>query len=226
MNGIHDVGGMDGLGEIVRIENEPCFYEDWERVAFGLMAGTVGQGLMNLDEFRHGIELMNPVDYLTSGYYGHWIATIERNLVEKGVLDPAEIEKRTQTFLKEPETKIPNRDNPELVAHLQKVIDIGASTHRQLSTLAKFEVGAKVKTNNVHPSGHTRLPRYARGKYGVVHAVYGAHVFPDDHAHGKGENPEYLYSIRFEGQELWGVKQSNPVYLDLWESYLEPASSN
>jgi nitrile hydratase beta subunit len=224
MNGIHDVGGMDGLGKINRVENEPYFYEDWERAAFGLMAGTVGQGLMNLDEFRHGIELMNPVDYLTSGYYAHWIETIERNLVEKGVLDPQEVEKRTQTFLKHPDTQIPNRENPELVTHLQQVIDIGASTHRELSTPAKFQVGDKVKTNNLHPTGHTRLPRYARGKYGVVHAVNGAHVFPDAHAHGKGENPEYLYSIRFEAHELWGEKKSEIVYLDLWESYLELAS--
>lgn len=224
MNGIHDVGGMDGFGKIVREENEPKFHEDWERDAFGLLFVTVGQGMINLDEFRHGIERMNPVDYLTSGYYGHWVATIATNLVEKGILDAAELEARTQTFLKEPDTKIPRRENPELVNHIQQLIRSGGVYERQVSFPPRFKVGEKVKTRNLHPSGHTRLPRYARDKYGVIDEVYGAHVFPDDNAHGRGENPQYLYRVRFEAEELWGVKQKNANYIDLWESYLEPVS--
>ncbi|SFH42609.1 nitrile hydratase [Priestia megaterium] len=224
MNGIHDVGGMDGLGKIIRVENEPIFHKEWERTAFGIMAGTVGQGLLNLDEFRHGIELMDPVDYLVSGYYAHWVATVEWNLVKKGVLDAQEVEKRAEVFLNSPNTPIPTRENPELVAHLQQLITTGGSTKRELSTPAKFQIGDKVKTKNLNPLGHTRLPRYARGRYGIVHALNGAHVFPDTHAHGKGEKPEYLYTIRFEAQELWGEKKSEMVNIDLWESYLESTS--
>jgi nitrile hydratase subunit beta len=224
MNGIHDVGGMDGLGEIIREENEPLFHKDWERTAFGLLFGTAGQGMLNLDEFRHGIERMNPVDYLTSGYYGHWVATIATNLVEKGILEADELEARTQTFLEKPDTKIPRREDPKLVELLEQVMKFGASTVREVSSSPRYKVGDRVKTKNIHPTGHTRLPRYARDKYGVIHAVYDAHVFPDTNAHGKGENPEYLYSVRFEASELWGFNQSETVYLDLWESYLEPAS--
>ncbi|WCK55641.1 nitrile hydratase subunit beta [Aneurinibacillus sp. Ricciae_BoGa-3] len=225
MNGIHDVGGMDGLGEIIRVENEPYFYEDWERRAFGLMVGTTGQGLFNIDEFRHGIERMNPVDYLTSGYYSHWIATIATNLVEKGVLDAEELDTRTQTFLMEPDTKIPWRENPELVNLLEQVMKVGATPVRKVSSSPKFQVGERIKTKNLNPSGHTRFPRYTRDKYGVIDTVFDAHVFPDDNAHGRGENPQYLYRVRFDATELWGVKRSETVYVDLWESYLKPASN-
>ncbi|EGL84006.1 nitrile hydratase beta subunit [Caldalkalibacillus thermarum TA2.A1] len=224
MNGIHDLGGMDGFGKIIREENEPLFHKDWERIAFGLLIGTAGQGLYNLDEFRHAIERMNPVDYLTSGYYGHWVASIATLLVEKGILDASELVSRTQTYLAQPDTKTPRRENPELVNHLEQVIKVGVSTVREVSSAPRFNVGDRVKTKNIHPSGHTRLPRYARDKYGVIAMYHGAHVFPDANAHGKGESPQHLYCIRFEANELWGIQQGEAVYIDLWESYLEPVS--
>jgi nitrile hydratase subunit beta len=224
MNGIHDVGGMDGFGKIVIEENEPLFHQDWERRAFGLLLGTLGQGLYNLDEMRHGWERMHPVDFLNSAYYAHWLASVERNLIEKGILDAAELEERTQAFLKNPDAEIPRQENSELVKHMQLVVNFGASTHRETSTAPRFEVGQRVKTKNLNPTGHTRLPRYARGKYGVINAAYGAHVFPDAHAHGGGESPEHLYSVRIEADELWGVKDKETVYIDLWESHLEPAN--
>lgn len=226
MNGIHDVGGMDGFGKVMYVneKDHPYFTHDWEKIAFGLLFGTAGQGLLNLDEFRHGIERMRPVDYLTSSYYGHWIATIATNLVEKGILDPEELEARTQAFLEETNTEIPRRENPALADQLQYVAKVGASTLRETSSPPRFQVGERVRTRNLNPSGHTRLPRYARDKYGVVDTHYGAHVFPDDHAHGRGENPQHLYRVRFEAEALWGVKQKDAVYLDLWEGYLEPAS--
>lgn len=225
MNGIHDVGGMDGFGKIVVEENEPLFHQDWEKRAFGILLGTLGQGLYNLDEMRHGWERMNPVDFMTSGYYGHWLAAVERNLVEKNILDAAEVEARTQAFLKDPNEQVPKRDKPELVEHMKLVVQYGASTHREASAAPRFQVGDRVKTKNMNPSGHTRLPRYARGKYGVIDAVYGAHVFPDAHAHGEGECPEHLYSVRIEADELWGFQQKDTVNIDLWESHLEPASN-
>lgn len=227
MNGIHDVGGMDGFGKVmyVKEKDDPYFTYDWERMALGLLFGTAGQGMLNLDEFRHGIERMRPVDYLTSGYYGHWIATIATNLVEKGILDPEELEARTQTFLRDPDTKIPRREDPKLVELMEQVMKFGVSPVREVSSPPRFEVGERIKTRNLNLSGHTRLPRYARDKFGVIDTVYGAHVFPNDSAHGKGENPQYLYRVRFEAEELWGVKQKDVVYVDLWEGYLEPASN-
>jgi nitrile hydratase subunit beta len=224
MNGIHDVGGMDGFGKIMNVKDDPYFTYDWEKTAFALLIATAGQGMYNLDEFRHGIERMRPVDYLTSSYYGHWVATIATNLVEKGVLDPAELEFRTQAFMEKPDTKLPRREDPELVKLVEQVMLVGVYPEREISSPPRFEVGERIKTRNIHPTGHTRLPRYARDKYGVIEEVYGAHVFPDDSAHGRGENPQYLYRVRFEAEELWGVKHKDAVYVDLWESYLEPIS--
>jgi nitrile hydratase subunit beta len=227
MNGIHDVGGLDGFGKImfVKEKDDPYFTYDWEKLAFGLLLGTAGQGMINLDEFRHGIERMRPVDYLTSTYYGHWIATVATNLVEKGVLSDEELEARTRTFLENPEIKIQRREDPNLVELMEQVMKHGVSPVREISTPPRFEVGERIKTRNIHPTGHTRFPRYVRDKYGVIDEVYGAHVFPDDSAHGKGENPQYLYRVRFEAEELWGVKQKDSVYIDLWEGYLEPISN-
>jgi nitrile hydratase beta subunit len=228
MNGIHDVGGMDGFGKImyVKEEEDTYFTHDWERLAFGLVAGCMAQGLgmKAFDEFRIGIEKMRPVDYLTSSYYGHWIATVAYNLVETGVLDAEELEERTKVFMEKPDTKIPRREDPKLVKVVEKALLEGLSPVREVSSVPRFEVGERIKTRNIHPTGHTRFPRYARGKYGVIDEMYGAHVFPDDAAHRKGENPQYLYRVRFEGEELWGVKQKDSVYIDLWESYLEPIS--
>jgi nitrile hydratase subunit beta len=227
MNGIHDVGGMDGFGKVmyVKEKDDPYFTHDWERLAFGLLLGTAGQGMINLDEFRHGIERMRPVDYLTSSYYGHWIATIATNLVEKGILSADKLEDRTKMFLEDPDAKIPSRKDPKLVELMEQVIKFGVSPVREISSPPRFEVGQRIKTRNIHPTGHTRFPRYVRDKYGVIDEVYGAHVFPDDAAHRRGENPQYLYRVRFEAEELWGVKQKDCVYVDLWESYLEPVSN-
>jgi nitrile hydratase beta subunit len=228
MNGIHDVGGMDGFGKVmyVKEKDDPYFTYDWERLAFGLVAGTMAQGLgmKAFDEFRIGIERMRPVDYLTSSYYGHWIATVEYNLLETGVLDAEKLEARTQMFLENPNTKLPRREDPKLVKLVEKALLEGLSPLREISSPPRFEVGERIKTRNIHPTGHTRFPQYARDKYGVIDEVYGAHVFPDDAAHRRGENPQYLYRVRFEAEELWGVKQKDSVYIDLWEGYLEPNS--
>lgn len=224
MNGIHDVGGMDGFGKVFAEEEELLFHEEWERRAFGLLNGALGQGFFNLDEMRHGIERMNPADYLTSGYYGHWTATLAKLLVEKGMIDEAELDRRTQAYQNESNKEVPRREDPDLVEHMKQVIKFGASTVRELSVPPKFEVGSRIKTINYNPSGHTRLPRYARGKHGIIHAVYDPHVFPDTHAHGQGESPEYLYSVRLTVDELWGVNEQGAVHIDLWESYLIPVN--
>lgn len=225
MNGIHDIGGMEGLGEIRQVENEPRFYEDWERTAFAILLGMAAQGYWNLDEFRHGFERMNPVHHFTAGYYAKWLSSSSTLLVEKGVIDKDELDQRTEMYKKNPNKEIPTRKDPELVEQVKQLVKHGGSTEREVTFNPKFYVGQKVKTKNIHPSGHTRLPRYARDKYGVINEIYGAHVFPDASAHGKGDNPEYLYSVKFDGYELWGEEKRETVYLDLWDSYLMPVDN-
>ncbi len=224
MNGVHDLGGMHGLGQVDVENDEPVFHHPWEGVVFGTMLATMGQGMYNLDEFRHGIEVMPPAHYLTSPYYEHWLETIERNLVEKGVIDREELDARTKEFLENPEAPVPQREDPELAENLLGLIRNGGSTRREVSAEPRFGVGDEVRVKNEHPHGHTRLPRYVRDKQGVVERVYDAFVLPDSNAHGGGENPEYVYSIRFDAEEVWGgsAEPRETVYVDLWESYLEP----
>jgi nitrile hydratase len=223
MNGPHDMGGMHGFGPIVREENEPVFHEEWERVVFAMSRATRAREMINIDESRHGIERMPPAEYLASSYYERWLSSLERNLIDKGVITRDELEERTALLREHPETPRPQREDPSLVALLQTPAS-GQLLYQRDGPDARFAAGDRVVTRNVHPTGHTRLPRYARGKRGAIHAVRGCYVFPDTHAHGQGEQPQPMYTVTFEGAELWGPS-SEPrerVYIDLWESYLEP----
>ena len=220
MNGVHDLGGMHGFGPVEREENEPLFHAAWEARVLGIMGVVRAQrGYFNLDAFRHGIERMAPAEYLRSTYYERWLASVEYNLIEQGLIDGDELDARV-AFLREH----PGADPP--LARSVTVPPRPREREPQLPPPApRFAVGEAVVTRNVHPRGHTRLPRYARGKRGMIHLIHGPQTFPDTNAHGLGEQPQMLYNVRFEGRELWG-ESSEPreaVYLDLWESYLEPA---
>ncbi|HEY7063417.1 MAG TPA: nitrile hydratase subunit beta [Chloroflexota bacterium] len=223
MDGVHDLGGMHGFGPVMREPNEPVFHASWEGTVYALNRWAMGSGLYNIDEMRHGIERMPPAEYLGSTYYERWLATIERNLVEKGVLSPAEIEARIAHYRDHPDAPLPRRDDPALA---ERVIQAARAAFRRDPTgEPRFRVGDAVVTKRFHPRGHTRLPRYARGKRGTIHHYHGYYVFPDTHAHGQGEHPQALYSVSFAGAELWdgAAEPAERLYLDLWESYLEPA---
>jgi nitrile hydratase len=224
MNGPHDMGGTNGFGPVVREENEPVFHEDWERVVYGMQRAIRVRGLINIDESRHGIERMPPAEYLGASYYERWLASLERNLVEKGVITRDELDARTALLREHPETPVPQRKDPELVALLEAPIN-GQELYRRDGPAPRYAAGDQVVTRNLHPHGHTRLPRYVRGKGGTIHAVRGCYVFPDTHAHGQGEQPQPMYTVSFAGDELWGpsTEPRERVYIDLWESYLEPA---
>lgn len=226
MDGVHDLGGVHGLGRVQREEHEPVFHAPWEKTVYGLLFGTVRTGLINIDAYRHGIERMPPVRYLASRYYEHTLYSIERNLVELGVIAEDELEARTQRFKQDPAARPPRTENPELTERVRQIILRGrASTEVPIEARPRFKPGDHVVTRNLRTKGHTRLPRYARGKHGVIARTHGAFIFPDTNAHGRGKNPQYVYSVRFAGRELWG-DESDPhvfVHLDLWESYLEPA---
>lgn len=218
MNGIHDMGGMTCFGPVVPEENEPVFHSDWERrvLAMGL-AGIAFFGPP--DRFRHAIERLDPARYLASSYYEHWIDGIELLSKEFGVLNDEEI--RTGNSLVPGPAHEPPPDADMIAAFIKH----GDPVTRQEGRLAPvFSVGDVVLARNIQPEGHTRLPRYVRGKRGQVVAIHGSHVYPDTVAHDQGETPQPLYNVTFSARELWGPEASKHdyLYIDLWEDYLEP----
>lgn len=225
MNGVHDLGGLEGLGPVNPIEDEPIFYSDWERKVFAMLLPALLAGI-NLDEFRHGIEQMHPVAYLSSRYYEHWLHTMEKGLVAKGVISADELEERRRHYLENPDAPLPERSDPEQVKMLLDVHHAGASTRMATDRQPGFKAGDAVRVKNIHPTGHTRAARYLRGKHGVVERVYDSFVFPDTNSNREGENPQYVYCVRFEATHVWGSETSQPnetIYFDFWEPYLEAA---
>ncbi len=222
MNGIHDMGGMHGFGPVRVEENELLFDAAWEGHVRGMFALILGAGLTNIDAFRHAIERMDPTSYLTVGYYGRWLVALETLLVEAGVLRPGELDDRLRAS-----SAKRGGGSPVVLESVRKPApDRGPfDVFRPVEARPRFAVGQRVAARNLHPPGHTRLPRYVRGKQGVITRVHPACVFPDTHAHGRGEQPQYVYSVRFVAQDLWGVdgEPAASVNLDLFESYLESA---
>jgi nitrile hydratase len=224
MNGIHDMGGMHGFGRVDREENEPVFHAAWEGRVLGITRACSVQHLFNIDESRHAIERMAPLDYLGSSYYERWLDRNVRLLVEKSVITREELERRMAQLAGDDDPAPPHAD-PKLLARMLRTTK--ERTHfRQPGPPPRFAIGDRVLTRNDAPVGHTRLPRYARGKHGVIARVHGSFIFPDSNAHGQGEQSHPLYSVRFDAAELWGVSAEAraPVHVDLWERYLEPAA--
>lgn len=223
MNGIHDMGGMHGFGRVEREPNEPVFHAEWEGRVLGVNRACIAQKIFNQDEGRHGIERMPPMDYLASSYYERGLDRNVRLLVEKGVITREELERR-MAVLAQGRDPAPSHEDPDLVARMLRRFKARPS-YRQPGPPPHFAPGDHVITRCDAPSGHTRLPRYARGKHGVIHHVHGSYIFPDTNAHGEGQQSHPLYSVRFEAVELWGVSAEPRacVHLDLWEHYLEAA---
>jgi nitrile hydratase len=173
-----------------------------------------------VDRARHAIERMSALDYLSTSYYEHWIAAIETMAKDLGYLTDEEL----QTGRVAHTHPLPHP--APTAAMIEGLIRGGMPANRdEAPTQPAFNLGARVRARNMEVKGHTRLPRYVRGKRGIVTALHGCHVFPDTYAHDQGEHPQPLYTVRFEAQELWGdnVTRRDCVYIDLWESYLEPA---
>jgi nitrile hydratase beta subunit len=223
MNGIHDLGGMQGFGPVEQETDEPVFHGPTEARTVGIQVAGLGAELYNLDEFRHARERLDPTDYLKLTYYQSWAESIGRLLVEKGVFTQKELDDRATSFADHP-TAAPTDPLPGPPRHGQRWAR-SFDYQRPASSQSCFAAGDAVRTVNTNPPGHTRLPRYARGKQGRIDAVYGTYVYPDSNAHGLGEDPRPLYRVRFEAQELWGpnAETRSSVYLDCWEPYLQPA---
>ena len=224
MNGIHDMGGMHGFGRVEREENEPVFHAPWEGRVLGISRACSVQQIFNIDESRHAIERMAPVDYLGSSYYERWLDRNIRLLVEKGVITREELERRMAHLAGGTDPAPPHSD-PKLLDRMLRVTK-ERTPYRQPGPAPRFARGDRVLTLHDAPVGHTRLPRYARGKPGVIVRVHGTFIFPDTNAHGQGEQPHALYSVRFDGAVLWGASAEPraPVHIDLWERYLHPAA--
>jgi nitrile hydratase len=218
MNGIHDMGGMDGFGPVQPEPNEPPFHTKWEGRALALNRAMSYAKVWNIDKSRAAIEEMAPRDYLTMTYYEKWALRLEKLLLEYGLVGADEIAAGHSLRPGKPLPRtLPAADVPKALSR--------GSYGRPTNTTPLFKEGDRVRTRNIHPKTHTRLPRYARGRQGVIECVRGFHVFPDSIAIGEGENPQWLYTVLFEGRELWGERADAmlKVSIEAWEPYLEPA---
>jgi nitrile hydratase len=219
MNGPHDLGGAQGFGPIAPERNEPTFHARWERRVFAMMLAMGATGAWTLDMSRHSRERIPPADYLASTYYEIWLKGLQRLLVEKGLATHEEI--RTGRSASSP-VALPRKPTAQLVP---AILAKGAPTERPSAAPALFNVGDWVRAKVMNPAGHTRLPRYVRGRAGRVAKIHGAHVFPDSSALGRGEDPQWLYGVGFDAVEVWGPqgRAGDEIMLDLWEPYLERA---
>jgi nitrile hydratase len=218
MNGIHDMGGMQGMGRIEYEKDEPVFHAPWEARAFALNRAMSAWGRWNIDAARHERELIPAADYLRMAYYESWIARLIELMVKRSLVTREEIDSGKPAPASAKQT-------PALRADMvEQWIRQGSPANRNVEVAPRFKAGQRVRARNIHPEGHTRLPRYARGKAGAIVRDHGVFVFPDTNAHFLGENPQHIYSVRFAARELWGPPASplDAVCLDLWESYLEP----
>lgn len=217
MNGVHDMGGMHGLGPVIPDSDDGPFHGEWEGRVHALTLASPSRG--NIDAGRHQRELIPGPDYLRMTYYEKWFTSLQAMLLKGNLVTPIEL--RTGRAAAGPATTTPHL----LAAAVTMVQMRPASYERDVAAAPRFQPGDEVRANNLNPTGHTRLPRYVRGRFGVVERVHGAHVLPDSHAHGLGEAPTWLYSVKFSARELWGPEVSavDSVRLDLWETYLERA---
>jgi nitrile hydratase beta subunit len=217
MDGVHDMGGMHGFGKVEPESNEPAFHAPWEGRTLALTRAMGYTGVWTIDQTRAGIESLPPDIYLSSSYYKKWELRLEKMVVDLGLVSADELDAgHALQPGKALKRKLTAAEVPGTITR--------GSFARQAPAPARFKPGDRVRTKNIHPATHTRLPRYARDKFGVVEAIRGCHVFPDTVAIGQGENPQWLYTVLFDGRELWG-ENSDPslkVSIEAFEPYLEP----
>jgi nitrile hydratase len=218
MNGVHDMGGMHGMGP-VRIErDEPVFHSEWEARAFALTLASGFRGKWNIDMGRYSREQMPPAEYLATTYYEHWLFGLEKLLVDERMVTANEL-------------ATGRAEGRAGAAGTLKVSEVAAFLRNRRNARLdtdvppKFRPGDRVVARNIHPVGHTRLPRYARGRRGVIDRDHGVFIFPDTHAMSRDKKPQHCYSVRFAARELWGPGASarDSVYMDLWDDHLDPA---
>ena len=216
MNGVHDMGGMHGFGKVEPEPNEPVFHAPWEGRVLAMQRAMSYTGAFNIDMSRAAQEGLPPQVYLGVSYYKRWELGMEQNLLGKGLVSADELAAGHALHPAKP------------VKRTMSAADISAAlTRGQYGRVptgpAAFSIGQRVRAKNIHPPTHTRLPRYVRGHVGVIERIQGCHVFPDTVAIGAGENPQWLYTVVFDGRDLWG-QGSDPtvkVSVEAFEPYLE-----
>lgn len=211
-----DLGGQTGHGAVLPEAEGDLWHAPWEPRALALALAMGATGAWNIDQSRAARETLP--DYAQLTYYGIWLAALERLLAERGLVSTDEIESGRSLRASPPLARcLHAADVPAALAR-------GSATSRPTDAPARFARGDCVRTRAEASSHHTRLPGYARGKQGVVEAVHGAHVYADAHAQGQGELPSWLYTVRFDGAELWGADAAPglTVSIDAWDPYLEP----
>jgi len=216
MNGVHDMGGMQDMGPVYREKNEPVFHTPWERRVFAMDEAIDGDWPAGSGRYQR--ELIPPADYLRMSYYERWLTGLTELLVKSGMVTRAELE-----------TGIAAGGNTKgrhllTAAEVRPTIAGGFPSSRDVPVAAKFRAGQSVRARNEHPLGHTRLPRYVRGKSGTIVRDHGVFAFNDAMAQGLGEKPQHVYAVRFMARELWGAEAvaADSVYVDLWDDHLEP----
>lgn len=219
MNGIHDMGGMHGMGPIEIEKGAPVFHAPWEGRVMALGDTMGAWGSWSVDRFRYLRETIAPVGYLAKPYYEQWLMTFLRLFREDGLVSEAELASGR------PDAGAPKREPKIRVEDIGRVAGREDTARREEGKAPRFRPGDQIIARTISPTGHTRLPRYARGKRGVVDRDHGLFVFADTKAHKQGENPQHVYSVRFAARELWGgtAGPKDGVYLDLWDDHLDPA---
>jgi len=225
MDGIHDMGGMQGFGVVPLETDTLAFHEEWEGRVFAINWAILATAGLSIDSGRAGIERLSPADYLSLPYFGRWLSAICNSLVESGVFSSEQMDAIRSGQVPEQAVAPSSAVEPALSHPGLDLVLKGSPTLRSVNSRPAFQVGDGVRGKKMHPPGHTRIPRYVRGCRGMVVADRAAHVFPDTNAAGQGENACHLYAVRFAARELWGetVNNRDSVTLDLWEPYLESA---
>lgn len=224
MNGAHDLGGMHGFGPVEIERDEPVFHHAWEGRTFALTMATGFLGRWNIDMSRFAREQMPPAAYLATTYYEHWLYGLELLLRQHGLIAGGEAEARER----DPGSRAappPSGLRALEAKDVERVLRGRRTSKADEDVAPRFAVGDHVVTKNINPLGHTRLPRYARGKRGVVTLDHGVWVFPDSAGNGLGRAPQHCYSVRFTARELWGDGASarDVVHIDLWDDHLVKA---
>jgi nitrile hydratase beta subunit len=217
MNGVHDMGGQHGLGAVHYERDEPVFHEAWEGRVWALNRALAAWRKWNIDAGRHAIERLPAVDYLRMSYYERWLVRLEAQVVEYGLVTAEEAASGR------PAAGSARATPPFTLASAARVGNRGIASSHEPLVRPRYTVGQRVRARNIHPTGHTRLPRYARGKVGVITRDHGVYIFADTNAHFQGEHRQHVYSVRFTARELWGEQASprDTVHLDLWDDHLE-----
>ena len=218
MDGIHDMGGMDGFGPILIEKEGPVFHATWEARVWAMNTALGAWGEWNIDAGRYTLEQLDPALYLSSSYYQRWLYRMENILVDHGLVSREEIE-----------TPPANRNTKNSREPLS-LDDILTRQHNTRSArlnddvAPRYHMGDQVRARNIHPKGHTRIPRYVRGRLGVIDRDHGVFIFPDTNAVFAGKRPQHLYSVCFTAREIWGTKAvvTDKIYVDMWDDYLEP----